>query len=141
MSLPVDGSNDRRIASSTGPVGPLTTAPMLAPSSAVTWPFELPKVTELRRMATPPFSAGPTMLTWRGALVSANDMKRVTTESPSAFGADVAKCPVTAVEKGTVGMAVDGLAAGEERVLCAAFGVRLCSEFCLDLSLTFCSKE
>src|SRR6516164_6276274 len=96
---------------------------MLAPSSAVTWPGELPKVTELRRMATPPLSAGPTMRIWRGVVVSASVMERVTTASPSALGAEVVKWPVTVDENGRVGMADELLAAAEERAPSVVFEV------------------
>src|SRR5271157_5659380 len=71
VSVPAPGLMERFIVKLSDPEVPLTVAPMVDPSSAVTCPLRGPKETALRRMSTPPFTAGPMILTWSGAEVSA----------------------------------------------------------------------
>ena len=58
VSVPAPEFSDRFMVRLREPVGPVTNAPMLDPSSAVTCPLSWPKVTSLRWRATPPFTAG-----------------------------------------------------------------------------------
>ncbi len=48
------------------PLGPLTFAPIVEPSSAVTVPVSGPQVTWLEDMATPPLTESPVSVTTRG---------------------------------------------------------------------------
>ena len=75
------------------PVGPLTVAPMVDPSSAVTDPVSCPQVTWLDDMATPPLTAVPISLTTNGVDVSELDMVRTTATWSSRFGAEVWNVP------------------------------------------------
>ena len=103
VAVPAVGSSARFMVRLIEPAGPLTSAPMSDPSSAVTCPVKEPKETALRAHRDATVLGHPDDGHLQGAAVSASRMIRVTTDWPCASGADCVTVPVTDVENGLTG--------------------------------------